>query len=166
MAGPSKQKPFSSETELVKELTSLFTKNELTELELETETISVRLAKTAEQPQPIMHAPVAPVAPAPVAPAPAAAPAAATAAPEAPAPTELADAVKSPMVGTVYLAPEPNAALFVKKGDKVTKGQTLCIIEAMKVMNPIAAPQDGTVTDILVENAQPVEFDQPLFVVS
>lgn len=163
MAGPSKQKPFSSETELVKELTSLFTKNELTELELETETISVRLAKTAEQPQPIMHAPVAP---APVAPAPAAAPAAATAAPEAPAPTELADAVKSPMVGTVYLAPEPNAALFVKKGDKVTKGQTLCIIEAMKVMNPIAAPQDGTVTDILVENAQPVEFDQPLFVVS
>jgi len=165
MAGSSKQKPFSSETDLVKELTNLFTKNELTELELETETISIRLAKTAEQVHQI--APAAPVAmaPAPAAAAPAPAPAAAPAA-EASVQAELADAIKSPMVGTVYLAPEPNAALFVKKGDKVSKGQTLCIIEAMKVMNPIASPQDGTVTEILVENAQPVEFDQPLFIVS
>ena len=155
MAGSSKQKPFSSETDLVKELTNLFTKNELTELELETETISIRLAKTAEQ----VHQ-IAPAAPVAMAPAPAA-PAA-----EASVQAELADAIKSPMVGTVYLAPEPNAALFVKKGDKVSKGQTLCIIEAMKVMNPIASPQDGTVTEILVENAQPVEFDQPLFIVS
>jgi len=155
MAGSSKQKPFSSETDLVKELTNLFTKNELTELELETETISIRLAKTAEQ----VHQ-IAPAAPVAMAPAPAA-PAA-----EASVQADLADAIKSPMVGTVYLAPEPNAALFVKKGDKVSKGQTLCIIEAMKVMNPIASPQDGTVTEILVENAQPVEFDQPLFIVS
>jgi len=162
MAGSSKQKPFSSETDLVKELTNLFTKNELTELELETETISIRLAKTAEQVHQI--APVA-MAPAPAATAPAPAPAAAPAA-ESSVQADLADAIKSPMVGTVYLAPEPNAALFVKKGDKVSKGQTLCIIEAMKVMNPIASPQDGTVTEILVENAQPVEFDQPLFIVS
>ena len=70
------------------------------------------------------------------------------------------------MVGTAYLAPEPGAADFVSVGDKVSKGQTLCIIEAMKVMNPIASPCDGTVREILVENAQPVEFDQPIFVVS
>ena len=168
MAGSSKQKPFSSETELVKELTNLFNKNELTELELETETISIRLAKTAEQVQQI--APAVAVAPAPQeAPAPKATPAPATpaeTAPEGASQPDLANAVVSPMVGTVYLAPEPDAALFVKKGDKVSKGQTLCIIEAMKVMNPIAAPQDGTVKEILVENAQPVEFDQPLFVVS
>ena len=156
MAGSSKQKPFSSERELVKELTNLLNKNELTELELETETISIRLAKTAEQVQQI--APAVAVAPAPATPA--------ETAPEGASQPDLANAVVSPMVGTVYLAPEPDAALFVKKGDKVSKGQTLCIIEAMKVMNPIAAPQDGTVKEILVENAQPVEFDQPLFVVS
>lgn len=162
MAGSSKQKPFSSETELVKELTNLFNKNELTELELETETISIRLAKTAEQVQQI--APAVAVAPTPqAAPAPTTP---AETAPEGASQPDLANAVVSPMVGTVYLAPEPDAALFVKKGDKVSKGQTLCIIEAMKVMNPIAAPQDGTVKEILVENAQPVEFDQPLFVVS
>lgn len=163
MAGPSKQNEFKAQTELVKELTTLFTKNELTELELETETISLRLAKTVEQTvvaaQPVATAPAAmPVAE--QAPAPAA-----EAAPSAPA-SNLADAVKSPMVGTVYLAPEPEAANFVSVGDKVSKGQTLCIIEAMKVMNPIAAPIDGTVKEILVENAQPVEFDQPIFVVS
>jgi len=165
MAGTSKQKPFSSETELVKELTNLFTKNELTELELETETISIRLAKTAEQTHHIAAAPAVAVAPAPApaAPAPAAPAAPAT---ETASQPDLANAIASPMVGTVYLAPEPGAAMFVKKGDKVSKGQTLCIIEAMKVMNPIAAPKDGTVKDILVENAQPVEFDQPLFVVS
>lgn len=163
MAGPSKQNEFKAQTELVKELTTLFTKNELTELELETETISLRLAKTVAQTvvaaQPVATAPAAmPVAE--QAPAPAA-----EAAPSAPA-SNLADAVKSPMVGTVYLAPEPEAANFVSVGDKVSKGQTLCIIEAMKVMNPIAAPIDGTVKEILVENAQPVEFDQPIFVVS
>ena len=162
MAGPSKQNEFKAQTELVKELTTLFTENELTELELETETLSLRLAKTSEQT--VIAAQPAAVAPL-QAPAPAAqsTPAAETAAPEAAIP---ADAVKSPMVGTVYLAPEPGASNFVNVGDSVSKGQTLCIIEAMKVMNPIAAPADGTVSQILVENAQPVEFDQPIFVVS
>ena len=70
------------------------------------------------------------------------------------------------MVGTAYLAPEPGAAAFVKVGDQVSKGQTLLIIEAMKVMNPIAAASAGTVKAILVDNAQPVEFDQPLVVVA
>lgn len=165
MAGSSKNNEFKAQTELVKELTTLFTENELTELELETETLSLRLAKTAEQTvvaaQPVL------------APQPAAAPPQAAAAAEAPAAGLVseaaaipADAVKSPMVGTAYLAPEPGAADFVSVGDKVSKGQTLCIIEAMKVMNPIASPCDGTVREILVENAQPVEFDQPIFVVS
>lgn len=163
MAGSSKNNEFKAQTELVKELTTLFTENELTELELETETLSLRLAKTAEQTvvaaQPVL------------APQPAAAPPqAASEAPAAGAASEAAaipaDAVKSPMVGTAYLAPEPGAADFVSVGDKVSKGQTLCIIEAMKVMNPIASPCDGTVREILVENAQPVEFDQPIFVVS
>ena len=163
MAGSSKNNEFKAQTELVKELTTLFTENELTELELETETLSLRLAKTAEQTvvaaQPVL------------APQPAAAPPqAASEAPTAGAASEAAaipaDAVKSPMVGTAYLAPEPGAADFVSVGDKVSKGQTLCIIEAMKVMNPIASPCDGTVREILVENAQPVEFDQPIFVVS
>lgn len=163
MAGSSKNNEFKAQTELVKELTTLFTENELTELELETETLSLRLAKTAEQTvvaaQPVL------------APQPAAAPPQAAAeAPAAGAVSEAAatpaDAVKSPMVGTAYLAPEPGAADFVSVGDKVSKGQTLCIIEAMKVMNPIASPCDGTVREILVENAQPVEFDQPIFVVS
>ena len=164
MAGSSKNNEFKAQTELVKELTTLFTENELTELELETETLSLRLAKTAEQTlvaaQPVL------------APQPAAAPPQTAAGAEAPAAGAAeaaaipADAVKSPMVGTAYLAPEPGAADFVSIGDKVSKGQTLCIIEAMKVMNPIASPCDGTVREILVENAQPVEFDQPIFVVS
>ena len=69
------------------------------------------------------------------------------------------------MVGTVYLSPEPGAANFVKVGDSVSEGQTLLIVEAMKVMNPIAADKSGTIKAILVENAQPVEYDQPLVVI-
>ena len=105
------------------------------------------------------------------APAPMHAPAAAAPAPAAPVPentasaADTAGAIKSPMVGTVYLAPEPGAADFVKVGDSVKEGQTLLIVEAMKVMNPITADKAGTVKAILVENAQPVEFDQPLVVV-
>ena len=97
----------------------------------------------------------------------AAAPAAAAPVPESAAAPEAdtAGAIKSPMVGTVYLASEPGAANFVKVGDSVTEGQTLLIVEAMKVMNPITADKAGTVKAILVENAQPVEFDQPLVVI-
>ena len=75
------------------------------------------------------------------------------------------EVVKSPMVGTAYLSPEPKAKSFVKKGDKVKKGQTLLIIEAMKVMNNINAPKDGIIGDILVEDTQPVEYDQPLVII-
>ena len=76
-----------------------------------------------------------------------------------------ADTIKSPMVGTVYLSPEPKAEKFVKKGDKVTKGQTLLIVEAMKVMNNIASPKSGIVEEIFVEDAQPIEYDQPLIII-
>ena len=90
---------------------------------------------------------------------PAPAPASETSAPD------MAGALKSPMVGTAYLAPEPGAPDFVKVGDSVKEGDTLVIVEAMKVMNPIAADKSGTVKAILIENAQPVEFDQPLVII-
>nr|MDP8994742.1 acetyl-CoA carboxylase biotin carboxyl carrier protein [Pseudomonadota bacterium] len=101
------------------------------------------------------------------APAPAAAPTAAPA-PAAPADAPAAThpgAVKSPMVGTIYLSPEPGAKPFVAPGQSVREGDTLVIIEAMKVMNPITAPRAGTVTQLLVQDGQPVEYDQPLLII-
>ena len=132
------------------------------------------VGKAGEDIQSLISASAAPAAsPAPVAsPAPAAAPAAPApaaaapaAAPAAPA-NDHANAVKSPMVGTCYLAAEPGAAPFISVGQSVKEGDTLLIVEAMKVMNPITSTKSGTVTAILVDNAQPVEFDQPLVVIS
>ena len=160
MASTSKPKSFSAETKFVKELTAILDESNLTELEFETEDISVRLARgTTIAAAPSMM-PAASAA-APVA-------AAAEAAPPTPAASDastLLGAVKSPMVGTVYLAPEPDAPDFVKEGEQVKKGQTLFIVEAMKVMNPITAPADGKLTRVLVDNAQPIEFDQPLAII-
>ncbi|MDP1616426.1 biotin/lipoyl-containing protein, partial [Phenylobacterium sp.] len=82
-----------------------------------------------------------------------------------PAPRAAGDAVNSPMVGTVYLQPQPGAASFIKVGDTVTAGQTLMIIEAMKTMNPIPATRAGKVVEILVSDAQPVEFGEPLVII-
>ena len=159
MASSSKPKSFSAETKFVKELTAILDESNLTELEFETEDISVRLARGTT----IAAAPaMMPAAPAPAA-APVAAPA--EAAPAASDASAHPGAVKSPMVGTVYLAPEPDAPDFVKEGDQVKKGQTLFIVEAMKVMNPITAPADGKLTRVLVDNAQPIEFDQPLAII-
>ena len=161
MASSSKTKSFSAETKFVKELTAILDESNLTELEFESEDISVRLARgTTIAAAPAMMAATAP-APAPVAAAPAESAAAAAPGDAAAHP----GAVKSPMVGTVYLAPEPDAPLFAKEGDQVKKGQTLFIVEAMKVMNPITAPADGKLTRILVDNAQPIEFDQPLAII-
>jgi len=162
MAAPSKTKTFAAEAELVKELTALFDASDLGEMEIETKDISVRLARQSTAPAMGAAMP----APPPVQAAPAAVPAPP---PAASAPAADYDshpgAVKSPMVGTVYLSPEPNAPVFVTEGQQVKKGQTLFIVEAMKVMNPITAPQDGTVSRILVDNAQPIEFDQPLAII-
>ena len=145
------------DTDLVRQLAELLDQTQLTEIEVQD---GERRIKVARKVQAVAAAPVA--APA-IAAAPAAPPApAATSVPAAP---DHANAIRSPMVGTAYLAPEPGAAMFVSVGDKVSAGDTLLIIEAMKVMNPITAPHGGTVRAVLIENGQPVEFDQPLVVV-
>lgn len=145
------------DTGLVRELAELLAETGLTEIEVEDGDRKVRVARGGG----VAAAPMAFSAPAPaVAPAPAAAPGEAVAAPD-----DHAGALKSPMVGTAYLAAEPGADPFVKVGDSVKQGDTLLIVEAMKVMNPIVADKSGTIKAILVENAQPVEFDQPLIVI-
>ena len=146
------------DTDLVRQLAELLDATQLTEIEVQD---GERRIKVARKVQAIATAHVA--APAAVASQPAATPAPA-APPAAPA-ADVANAIRSPMVGTAYLAPEPGAANFVSIGDKVKAGDTLLIIEAMKVMNPIVAPAAGTVRDILIANGSPVEFDQPLVVV-
>lgn len=145
---------------LVRELAELLNETGLTEIEVEDDDRKIRVARGGTVAA-VAAAPVA-AAQAPVAAAPAAAP---TTAPTAPAADDHADALKSPMVGTAYLAAEPGAANFVKVGDSVAEGDTLLIVEAMKVMNPITADKAGTIKAILIENAQPVEFDQPLVVI-
>jgi acetyl-CoA carboxylase biotin carboxyl carrier protein len=145
------------DVELVRQLATLLDETNLTEIEVEDNDRRIRVARE------VHAAPVVSYAPAPAAPAPAvAAPAAAAEA--APAAVS-ASAVKSPMVGTVYLSANPEAKPFVTVGQKIAAGDTLVIIEAMKVMNPITAPSAGTVSAILIENGQPVEFDQALVVV-
>jgi acetyl-CoA carboxylase biotin carboxyl carrier protein len=144
--------------ELVRQLAQVLDETNLTEIEVEDADRKVRVVR-----KPAAAAPVAYAAP-PVAAAPAAAPAAMPSDPASITPAH-DNAVKSPMVGTAYLAAEPGAKPFIAVGAQVKAGDTLVIVEAMKVMNPIAAPHGGTVKAILVDNGQPVEFDQPLVVV-
>jgi acetyl-CoA carboxylase biotin carboxyl carrier protein len=149
------------DVDLVRQLAELLDATSLTEIEVEHGERRIRVARkaaAASAPAPVYHpAPVAPVA----------TPPSGIAASEvgASAPASSANAVKSPMVGTAYLSPEPGAKAFAAVGQKVAAGDTLLIIEAMKVMNSIVAPAAGTVTAVLVESGQPVEFDQPLIVV-
>jgi acetyl-CoA carboxylase biotin carboxyl carrier protein len=148
------------DTDLIRQLAELLSQNDLSEIEVEDG--DRRIAVKRQLAAAAVYAPPAPTpAAAPAASAPA--PAGATAA-EAAAGGE-AGAVKSPMVGTVYLSPEPGAAPFVAPGVRVDEGDTLLIIEAMKVMNPIQAPRSGTVTQVCVQDAQPVEYDQPLVII-
>ncbi|WP_340261132.1 acetyl-CoA carboxylase biotin carboxyl carrier protein [Roseobacter sp. HKCCA0882] len=152
----------------IKALAELLRENDLTELEVireygEDDSLNVRVARQ-------IHAAQVAMAPAPVGAAPsAAAPVAAAAPAAAPAaaedPTQSPNALTSPMVGTAYLAPEPGAAAFVSVGDKVTEGQPVLIIEAMKTMNQIPSPRAGTVKRILVEDGSPVEFGAPLMII-
>jgi len=144
---------FDIDEALIRKLAKLLKETGLTEIEFETDDARIRVNAGATGPM---------VAAAPALAAPAAAAAAVAPAADAPA----AGSVSSPMVGTAYLSPEPNAAAFVKVGDRVAKGQTILIIEAMKVMNPIPAPHAGTVTQILVQDGQPVEFGEPLMVIA
>ena len=146
------------DTDLVRELAAMLNETGLSEIEVEDGERKIRVSRNMTAvAAPMMAAPAA--APAAATPAPAAA-----AAPIAPAVS--ANAMKSPMVGTAYLTPEPDAAPFVSVGQQVKAGDTVLIIEAMKVMNPIVAATSGTVTEILVESGQPVEFDQPLLVIA
>jgi acetyl-CoA carboxylase biotin carboxyl carrier protein len=149
---------FELDTDFVRKLAQLLHETHLGEIELADGDKRIRVARPAVT---MASAPLA-------APAAIAAPAAGGATPAAGANGDLGKhpgAVKSPMVGTAYLAPEPGKPNFVAVGDKVTAGQTLLIIEAMKTFNPIKAPKAGTVTQILIDNARPVEFGEPLMIV-
>lgn len=145
---------------LIRSLADILNETDLTEIEVERGELRIRVAREitmtaaapvhyAAAPAPVAHAPAAPVS-----------------MPSDPATivARAGEEVKSPMVGTVYLQPSPEAPAFVKPGDKVKKGQTLLIVEAMKTMNPIQAPRDGVVAEILVGDAQPVEFGEALVV--
>lgn len=153
----------TSDTALVKALADILDEAGLAELEYETAELSVRLSRVtgALSPSPAVAPVAAQMAPAAAAPA-ATAPAAGTPAEDM---ASHPGALTSPMVGTVYVAAEPDAPAFVAVGDTVKKGQTVLIVEAMKVMNPITAPTDGKITQIMVQNGQPVEFGEVLVVI-
>jgi acetyl-CoA carboxylase biotin carboxyl carrier protein len=146
------------DTRLVRKLADILRDTELTEIEVEQGDLKIRVARE------LTAAPAHFALPAALAPALQTASLAVptTAAPE---PVRAGDVIKSPMVGTVYLQPQPGADSFVKPGDRVRQGQTLLIIEAMKTMNPIPAPRDGVLLEILVSDSQPVEFGEPLAVI-
>ena len=149
----------------IRKLIKLIQSSDVTEIEVSEGETTVRISRQGmvASMAPTMMA--APVAAAPVA-APAAAPVAAAAPAAAPAAAESEHTVKSPMVGTYYSASSPDADPFVKEGKSVKKGDVLCIVEAMKLMNEIEAEYDGVVQEVLVKNAQPVEYGQPLFVIT
>lgn len=145
------------ETKLIRELAKILNDTDLSEIEMEKGDLRLRVAR-GSGPVTVAHA------------APAAMPAAAPtrvaeAAPVEAAPADDPNAVKSPMVGTAYIRPSPDKDAFVKVGDSVKEGDTILLIEAMKTFNPIKAPRSGTVTDVLVQDAQPVEFGEALIII-
>lgn len=150
-------------TKLVRELADILSDTDLTEIEVEKGELRVRVARKIEA-APVYQA----AAPAPAAPAAAPAAAAAVAAPASAGGGDATPdgATPSPMVGTVYLRANPDADIFVNVGDEVKEGDTILLIEAMKTFNPITAPRSGKLTHMLVEEAQPVEYGEPLFVIA
>ena len=160
--GKSTGKFSSDDSALIRELALLLDETSLTEIEIERAGLRLRVARNISI---AAHMPAAvPMAAPAVVPASIAAPVAAAAAAAADL-SKHPGAVPSPMVGTAYWAPEPGAKPFIEVGAKVTAGQTLLIIEAMKTMNQIPSPRAGTVTQILVEDGQPVEFGEPLVII-
>ncbi|MCA0370892.1 MAG: acetyl-CoA carboxylase biotin carboxyl carrier protein [Proteobacteria bacterium] len=149
--------------DLVRQLAEILNDTHLTEIEYEVEGCRVRVARQVQVAATVAAAPQHAMPMAHSAPAPEA-PQAAPAAPQDPAHDP--DAVKSPMVGTAYMSPTPGSAAFVKEGDTVTEGQTLLIIEAMKVMNQIKSPRAGVVKKIFVKDTDPIEYGQPLILVA
>jgi acetyl-CoA carboxylase biotin carboxyl carrier protein len=158
MAGPTKgggaKDGMRIDSDLVRELAELLTDNHLTEIEVEDGDRKIRVQRNLFAGHATAPAPAAAASPQPMMAPPMHA--------EAPVGEPEGESVRSPMVGTAFIAPEPGADPFVKAGDAVKAGDTLLIVEAMKVMNPITAPRGGIVKQLLVENGQPVEFDQPL----
>ena len=158
------EKPQDSDVAFIRALAELLRENDLTELQVKREygegdSLNVRVSRgavvaaPAPAPAPMPVAEAAPIAPA--APAPSA----------QPNPADDPNAITSPMVGTVYLQPEPGAPAFVSVGDKVAEGQTLMIVEAMKTMNQIPSPRAGVVKRIIIDDGAPVEFGEPLMVI-
>ncbi|PLW77430.1 acetyl-CoA carboxylase biotin carboxyl carrier protein [Cohaesibacter celericrescens] len=145
------------DADFIRQLAELVQSKDLTEIEIEQDDLRIRVAREMIIQQSTVAAPA--VAAAPVSAAPAAA------APVAEVVDRDANAVRSPMVGTAYMSPEPGAAPFISVGDQVREGQTLMIVEAMKTMNHIPSTKSGKVTAILVEDSQPVEYDEPLVVI-
>jgi acetyl-CoA carboxylase biotin carboxyl carrier protein len=150
----TKQGQMQVDTDLVRQLAELLDTTQLTEIEVQDGDRRIKVARKVQ-------AAAASYAPAPVAPVAATAPAPAATPPQ----VDNSNAIRSPMVGTVYLAAEPGVPNFVAIGQSVEAGDTLLIIEAMKVMNPILAPHGGIVRAVLIANGSPVEFDQPLVVI-
>ncbi len=162
-----KSRPIKNEPMKAKEIQDLIdfiSKSGLEEVNIETEEFKIKVKRNSDAPRIVEH--VAPSAPAPVA---AAAPAPAAAAPAAPAKSGSDESkyitIKSPMIGTFYRSPNPETDVFAKVGDKIKVGQPVCIIEAMKLFNEIESEVSGTIVKVLAENASPVEYDQPLFLV-
>jgi acetyl-CoA carboxylase biotin carboxyl carrier protein len=156
---PADKSSKNDDSALIRELALLLDETSLTEIEIERAGLRVRVARNIS---------VAAAVPSAYMPAAAGTPAAVAAAPAAAAGADLSKhpgVVPSPMVGTAYWSPEPGAKPFVEVGTKVSAGQTLLIIEAMKTMNQIPSPRAGTVTQILVEDGQPVEFGEPLMII-
>jgi acetyl-CoA carboxylase biotin carboxyl carrier protein len=153
-SSPMTTKKTGVDQQLIRDLAGILNDTNLTEIEVELGDLKLRVSRQA----PTVHAVAAPQY------APVAAPQPAATA--APAPADISkNAVPSPMVGTVYMSPSPDAKAFIEVGQQVKEGQTLLIIEAMKTMNQIPSPRSGTVTAILIEDAQPVEYGMPLVVI-
>ncbi len=171
-AGTKNPKTETMKTAEIRDLIDFISKSGLNEVKIETSELKLHVKREADQKivqhaAPVVAAPVAAPAPVAVPPAPAPqAPPPKAATPEAPAASGKKTAeIKSPMIGTFYRSANPDSPPFVSVGDKVTKGQTVCIIEAMKLFNEIESDVSGTIVKVLVENASPVEYDQPLFLV-
>ena len=164
----SEKKKGGFDVETIRQLAELLRETELTEIELEIDDARLRLARELPQQNIVAQVPAAPAPMAASAPAAPPAPAQEAPAAEEEKPADVANhpgVVRAPMVGTAYRAPAPGAEPFVEVGQEVKEGQTLLIIEAMKTMNQIPAPRAGVVKAILVEDGQPVEYDEPLMII-
>lgn len=159
MSDKKDHKEHGPDSAWIRELAGILEETGLTEIEIEKNDVRLRVSRQGGAPA-FVAAPTPAAAPVPAAPSPAAAPAAAPG-----AESSHPGAVKSPMVGTAYLSPSPGAEPFANEGAQVAEGQTVMIIEAMKTMNPIAAPRAGKVVKILVSDAQPVEYEEPLLII-